>query len=324
MLVNDIAKYDSFDYDRALSSVVNYALSQNGLSLIGSFGEICTPSISDIDLFIVYDDLHYTINRNQIINHIAKDSKLKYIFVHEPLLIPRSLLGATSHLHTLNNLKIIYKRDDISYSPSNDDINFLNFIWTLYLIPHCINIVFSRNNISCRAMLLLLKNVSKSINNLAQNDTNYICQKKLRNEFLNGKVSNLDLYHLFRTTIDKLFYALTKYKICLNRYPQCRSYRYSKTIIYKEDAFCGYHEPDKLQQILITLTPNILFILESYLRRNKTELMSINPNYYIASIQAATTFKRLKSPYPFISPFNIEFYRTDFPYLAKCIIKRLF
>jgi len=167
IIINDIKKLNLEDYIKVLEEFIG-EFKYFEVSLY-SFGNIKHPSISDLDLVIVYDD---NLDKETIAKIVkkAKDftissKKKKYIFTHDILIYPKSLFNKIKFLHTFQNMKLLYGNSIDILTPSKEQqdilekIHFLNFTYNALFWIRDIKL---QNKIYLRQLLLALNSVKHS------------------------------------------------------------------------------------------------------------------------------------------------------------------
>lgn len=155
------------EYQKAYKLVEDFAISQNAL-IVGQFGEIKHPGISDLDIFICFEDLNYQNSQEKIKLFIEHNSNLTYIFTHPPVCVSKSMLPFVPYVHTMNNLKITYNRNNHTFEQdkSTSYNSTLNILWTIFILPGLAEQATVASKTGLRDLLLRLKNAHTSIDNL--------------------------------------------------------------------------------------------------------------------------------------------------------------
>lgn len=102
-LVYDIKQYKYNDYEEVLYNYIKKIKKCKDIISIYKFGDISYPGLSDIDILIVLEDkvLEFNYKKYSAIRYKEKE---KYIFLHEPFIINRSLAEKAEILYPLTNL----------------------------------------------------------------------------------------------------------------------------------------------------------------------------------------------------------------------------
>ena len=177
MIINDIKKLSLSDYKRVVKEFVEeFKYPEITLYM---FGNIKHPSISDLDLIIVYNDYL----KDDFVEKIVKKAKYfvksnavkKYIFTHDILIYPKSLFKKIKFLHTFQNMRLLSGKEvDISI-PSRgqqdliDKVHFVNFTYNaLFWIKN----IEQQKKVYLRYLLSALHSVKHSfvfLNSICQN-----------------------------------------------------------------------------------------------------------------------------------------------------------
>jgi hyperosmotically inducible protein len=104
------------DYVKAYKELEGFCIENTQLLLFGEFGNASFPSISDLDVFICLKDQNFKEDYLNIIKFIDKDEIRQYLFFHDPLMLPESLLPYFKKFHTTYNLNFSYKINDLNIS----------------------------------------------------------------------------------------------------------------------------------------------------------------------------------------------------------------
>ena len=195
-----LPNYSQKDYSIAYDKFENFCINNVDAKVIGFFGEIKNPPISDLDAFICISDNNFIQNKKKIISFIASNNVLSYVMEHMPVIIPQSLLPSLKYFHTMYNLTITYNIIDyVVCSVSDDYLKMLNFFWTLTIITRNYD-DYKHDNSSydIRKQLLLLKNLHQSASNLVIDQKkitkNYLERSNfIRNKFLIDNCSSISI-----------------------------------------------------------------------------------------------------------------------------------
>lgn len=136
-IINDLKKLDMDDYKKTIIEFVEQF--KHPKITLYSFGNIKHPSISDLDLAIVYDDRLDDNFVKRIIEKARKfiisDEIKKYIFTHDILIYPESIFRNIKFLHTFQNMELLYGKQVDLLIPSEDQqsiidkVHFINFTY---------------------------------------------------------------------------------------------------------------------------------------------------------------------------------------------------
>lgn len=157
------------DYDKAYKIIETFAIENNAI-IIGKFGEIKEPSISDLDIFICFPDSIYVQSIERLNKIINSDIELSYIITHPPVCVSESMLPYVSYVHTLYNLKFTYetpnKKEYLLNNLNKDFIDKINLLWTFFIINATTNILTEISYVPQRELLHLIKNIYSSLDNI--------------------------------------------------------------------------------------------------------------------------------------------------------------
>lgn len=80
--INDIKHYTIEDYEKVEAKAIGFLKSNYNLISIYNFGSISTPSISDIDLLLYFNESPSKLEEIKIkFRHYLKENKYEYFFV---------------------------------------------------------------------------------------------------------------------------------------------------------------------------------------------------------------------------------------------------
>jgi len=190
---------------------------KNKAIIVGKFGKIEHPGISDLDVFISFKDGDYKMGCQQIINYIENSSIQSYMFAHSPLFVPESLLQTIGELHTMDNLVITHNQNDskITYVKDESYKTFLNKVWSFTFFDSSHHIYKNIDIINLRTVLLALKNLQRSlyfIEGFINGDSDEMKKNDaLRNLVLeNGISESVNVRNEYRRVYNKLTAMLAK------------------------------------------------------------------------------------------------------------------
>jgi hypothetical protein len=208
----DKVKFKRFsvkDYEKGYEKIQEFAI-ENKATIVGQFGSIKYPSISDLDVFICFEDADYH-NGCQLINRfIEQDEILSYLFTHSPVYVNRSFLGHIKYLHTLYDLQITYNPQNIEIDKEldKDYIQFLNIIWSYAFF----SVIDSLRNdglryFDIRSLLLILKNIHTSIDNFEkylglETSNSLLVSNSIRKNVMEGDLSRSLIENTTQEAID--------------------------------------------------------------------------------------------------------------------------
>ena len=194
-IINNIKKLSKEDYESVIDNFIK-EFSRFDASLY-LFGNIKHPSISDLDLVIVYRDdfldeeisfLVETANK-----FISSTDNAKYIFTHPILIYPEKIFKNIKYLHSMQNIKKLYGKE-ININTPNDielqilsNVHFINFTYhVLFWLKNLLN----SEEVYLRELLLGLNSAKHSLvflKNFFQNnedlDKSIFLLEQVRNDF---------------------------------------------------------------------------------------------------------------------------------------------
>lgn len=155
------------EYDNAYKLVEEYAISI-GATIVGQFGEIKHPGISDLDMLLCFNDVDYKLCQDKIISFIEHNDYFNYVFMHPPVILCNSMLKSFPFVHTINNVKLTFNPNNLKLvsNLTLDYQNKLNILWTIFILPGLKHQAPLANFTGMRDLLLRLKNAHTSIDNL--------------------------------------------------------------------------------------------------------------------------------------------------------------
>ena len=96
------------DYEKAKETFISALSKLNSVKSIYQFGTVSTPGISDLDFFVVLDDI-IGQERNRLKSAINSFTETeKYIFSHEPFFVNKELFMNYLNIRHVSNLQHIY------------------------------------------------------------------------------------------------------------------------------------------------------------------------------------------------------------------------
>lgn len=157
------------DYEETFQRIKDFSI-ENKAVVVGQFGSIKYPSISDLDVFICFEDQEYKKGCNAVDNFIQTDVMASYLFTHSPMYVCKSMLHDIKFLHTLYDLDIVYNPLQINLDIKLDKEyqDFLNDAWSYLIILTMSNITKDMKYYDIRTLLLSLKNAQTSVFNLEE------------------------------------------------------------------------------------------------------------------------------------------------------------
>ena len=135
------------------------------------FGSLKHPSISDLDLVIVYDNYLSDSCVEKIVRRakhfVASDENKRYIFTHDILIYPESLFRKIKFLHTLKDIRILSGKKVEILNPSDEQQHILDKVLYLdftYNALFWIRNLRMKKKIKLRHLLMALNSVKHSLN----------------------------------------------------------------------------------------------------------------------------------------------------------------
>ncbi len=326
MLVNDICILQTADYENARDKLETISKSLPGYLSFGQFGVVGQPSISDLDIFICFEDESAQSNFEIIEAEIKGDKKLKYIYTHSPLILPKSVLPLAPYLHSLYNLNLSDMKNDLLdiIKLNKDYIHQLNLIWIVFLLPISIKIIRYPEKFGFRFSLLVLKNLHQALENIKPNQestNNYLDKSEyIRSLAVESKLSSDEILNEYKIALSNLMKFMTgvkkqrqtAFKKGVLKFPK----RYK--LVFSENCKYDYNNHE-LSLYMNESFYEIVYGLMGYKTNNE------NLNLYIKNSKMAfSIFCKLKMAYPFIKPFGIPYYKNDFISKFKFYIKTIF
>lgn len=155
------------EYVVAFEKIKNYSIANNAL-LVGQFGSVKYPSISDLDVFVCFKDEDYKQGCFKVDNLIREDASLSYLFTHSPFYVCESMLHDIKYIHTLYDLKIVYNPQKLHLDIQLDEEyqTFLDMVWSYLIFQTMTSITRDIKYYDMRTVLLSLKNGQTSLFNL--------------------------------------------------------------------------------------------------------------------------------------------------------------
>lgn len=264
------------DYQNAYKIVEEFAINIDAI-MVGQFGEIKHPGISDLDVFICLKDEDYKKGQEDIRLFIEHNADLSYVFTHPPVCIAESMLPYLPFVHTINNLKLSYNKESLSLknSLSANYIATLNTIWTLLILPELAYEAPLTDKTGLRDMLLRLKNAHTSLYNLQvinkENSKALETSRRLRDTvFSDYETTRIKTEKELKEVYQKLSnYKLnSKQKYCI----------VGRRLLLKEGKYDTFY----YKHITILSLPPILYsTLKDYFYKSKKEV-----NQYIHAFKA--------------------------------------
>lgn len=312
-------KLEFFHYKNAYKELEEYCILNSDLLLFGEFGDASYPSISDLDVFIVLDNEGFQKQREGIIRFINSSKIRKYLFFHDPLILPHRLLPYLKKFHSCYNLELSFQKGNIEI-PQNDpeQAQLINNIWTTFLMGIGPSVLIN-SNFNIRDKLLVLKNICQSIVNIDSNAGALRFSNNVRDQAINGMLSLDEFNCVFETKLNELYKKSEKYRFDDKIDFKLKNIRVQRNMIINSAEFNSYSIENG--NIAINLN-NELFNLftQFYFKTSKSPQIQ---NYIDDALLVNKICRSISSSYPFIAPFGFEFYRNDFKFCLKKNILRL-
>lgn len=255
------------DYQYAYKIVEEFAINNKAI-MVGQFGEINYPGISDLDVFICWEDEDYKKGQEDIRLFIEHNVDLSYVFTHPPICIAKSMLPYLPFVHTINNLKLSYNKKQLSldHSLPATYLSTLNILWTLFILPGLAHEAPLTDKTGLRDMLLRLKNAHTSLYNLQ------VINKEKNNALETSKQLRDNVFSNYNSTrikveieLKEVYHKLIHYK--LNTHPKYCIV--GRKLILKEGKYDTYYH----KHITILSFPPILYkTLKAYFYKSNREV----------------------------------------------------
>lgn len=324
MLGDDFVIMELHDYADAYSRLEYFCKNNERLLMFGQFGEIKNPSISDLDVFVCYEDKNFLSSRKAVLDYIRADPVLNYLCSHDPVIIPLSLVQYFQDLHTMYGFKLSYSRKyKKNEKLSSEYERLLEIIWATSLIPISVNVIADPCKYGSRFKLLLLKNIHQSIANFSSTSNALDLSGKIRTDFISGDLKAADIDKYFYSALLDLLGAMDEVLNAPENYQiRSKSYKITSLIRLEVSDRSGFELKSqgvsriKLKEELFKLFEQI-FYLDQY--QNDQQLS----RYIKSSMYSYAICKKTGFPYPFITPFYFSFYRSDFRFIMRKFITRI-
>lgn len=161
--INDIKHYTIDDYEKVEAKAIGFLKSNYNLISIYNFGSISTPSISDIDLLLYFNESPSKLEEIKIkFRHYLKENKYEYFFCHDPLFLNQQTFKYLSLFHTVTNFNKVFGKD-LNYEQGNYEYE-KTLIWNYYFYKRIWRIR-TNSEFNFRQSGMLIKNMFHSIKN---------------------------------------------------------------------------------------------------------------------------------------------------------------
>jgi hypothetical protein len=302
------------DYRDSYSELEDYCINNTNLNIFGEFGNASCPGISDLDVLISLEDKDFASDREKIIHFINQNKTRKYLFFHDPLILPNSILPYLKKFHTCYNLTTTFNKSKEQVGTINDVYTeLLNRIWTTFLL--CIGPkILLENKYEDRDYLLVYKNICQSIDNIDPSLEALELSKTIRKEFLRGEKDRKDIIDAFKKELNHLFEIsddiLDSYTCDIKLNKTLRLGRNKYFYISEKNTFKISND-----KVIIYLSKGLFNALHQfYYRKTNNKLLD---SYINDSLKINRLCNKFGTPYPFVSPFAYGFYRTDLKFYLK-------
>lgn len=301
-------RMETFQYDVAYGQIEDRAKVLGAL-VVGRFGNISCPSISDLDVFICFSDYDYVKGVRDITEFIKGSVELQYLVIHPPVFVSVAMLPYVHYLHTLADLKITHQT--IKFSPnsnvSDEYSRFLNSVWTFYFYKYASSVKDNLSYHSTRSLTLLLKNLHTSIENVYSllNEPSAALEKskEVRHEVLKDGVAA-------RSLVEKsVLEAFSELATTLRRYPIDRGLDRNFFIVNRALAV----EKSKDNRVAYAFEGSTLVVNDAFFQLLYLLLISKRKKgfhafcYMKAHIEVRKCLLNLGvQESPFITPFSLE------------------
>lgn len=324
MSSNDILTLEAHDYAEAYARLETFAMQNDRLLMLGQFGEVRNPSISDLDIFVCYEDEGFIDSRQKLIEFVRSDSILNYLCSHDPLIIPLSMLRYLPQLHTVYGIRFSFNRNpEVLLAKSDSGYGgFLNVIWATSLIPAVVAVLAEPVQYCDRYKLLLLKNVHQSIANFDALSGALERSLELRNKVVNGQAGTFEIDSEFRKAVLILLKTIDE-KVDMGQLSPIkgRAYKVSANVTFALAKHSGFELKERggyriaLSRKLFSLFED--FFYSSGVRQNRDFDLFVD-----ASMNAYTICQKYGFAYPFAPPFYFAFFRNDLKFKIRKIVAR--
>ncbi len=298
-----LQKKSKLSYDSAYKKIEQFAI-ESGAILVGRFGEIGSPGVSDLDVFVCFPNALYKKSQKEFYRKVYANKYLTYFIVHPAVCVSESMLPSLPYLHTISNLIITYNNKiDLAFlriKLSSEYIDRLNQIWTLFLLPIADSYINNIKYIPVRNLLLVLKNIQTSIDNLSRqkgmNSNEVESSLDLRVLMLgNCKENRMLLETEFRNSYKKLITILNKFNNThKSNYCILNKYYILKT---------GYYKNNLSGKIKIQSYPKEFFSI--LMEASKISPNDINTSQYLKNYNIVNNISEqmgVANPFIFLIP----------------------
>lgn len=208
-LINDIKQYTINDYEKIESEVIVFLKSNFKLLSVYNFGSISSPSISDIDLLVCFEE---PITKLEVIKQrfrqFVVENNYEYFFCHDPIFLNKEIFKYLPLFHTVSNFNKIYGKE-LNYEQGNYEYE-KTLIWNYFFYKHIWSIR-TNSELNCRQSGMLIKNMFHSIKRnslLSKQDRKEVnlgnIEKKV-DEIRNNVLSGVLTVRSFLETVDELW-----------------------------------------------------------------------------------------------------------------------
>jgi hypothetical protein len=293
------------DYSEAYKDLEEFCVENTNLLLYGEFGDASFPSISDLDVFICLKDEEFKDDKAKIIKFIESDENRKYLFFHDPLIIPLTLLPYLNKFHTTYNLKLSFNLNGVDIPKKDQNqINFLNIIWTTYLIGIGPSVLINKK-FGVREKLLVLKNICQSISNIEQSTDELLFSEEVRLKAFENELSLKEVENIFK---EKLHLLNSKFKLGKVNFKHRNKnlFRLANDKTFIKDLVNSFDTSNN--EITIRLNSEIFDLFTQFYYKKSED--SLIQNYIDDSKKVYSLCKKMNIKFPFITPFGCQFHNV--------------
>lgn len=324
MLIKEIQSLKAHDYVEAYARLETFATQDDRLLMLGQFGEVRNPSISDLDIFVCYKDEGFIDSRQKLIKFVRSDSILNYLCSHDPLIIPLSMLRYLPLLHTVYGIRLSFNRSpEVLLAKSDSGYGgFLNVIWATSLIPAVVAVLAEPAQCGDRYKLLLLKNVHQSIANFDALSGALERSLELRNKVVNGQAGIFEIDSEFREAVLILLKTMDE-KVDIGQLSPIKgkAYKVSPNVTFALAEHSGFELRGR-GGYRIALSGKLFSLFEDFFYLNGARQNLHFDLFVDSSMSAYAICQKYGFAYPFAPPFYFAFFRNDLKFKIRKIVAR--
>ena len=313
------------DYELALKELELFCI-DIGVEAFGQFGEVKEPGVSDLDVFICIKDEGVKDKQKKILEFIWEDHNRSYTYWHYPTIVPLSCLEIVPYLHTLYGLSLTYTKSNSFNLPKSTpgQHEILNIVWAFSLLPISFHILKTPNDFDVRTILLVLKNLLQSLQNLQKkigNNHNFMeYSRTIRSSYVNGTISKQELINQFQKFYFKLFNLMDTIDGQKSNSPSLILNRNLIIIPGNKNQLkiSGERYSEKFE---IYLSKTFFDIIKSFITGKSKDT---NIQNYMKAAKIAYNFSQRKGlDYNFVRPFNIDLFHARSTSKIKRVVYRI-